>query len=186
MLRRTPKLPTSIIRTPSTRYENFCKQQTNSLYLKGLSRETDLAFDDMYGLILSLNDAETAHQHHQHPLHQVRELLQQQTKQAVFKGTVSWDGFGVWWHVWLDLRLNDAKTAHQHHQHPLHQVRELLYTANKQSVSKGTVSRDGFGFWWHVWLNLSLNDTEAVNQHHQHTLHQVRELLQTENKTGCI
>ncbi len=40
-------MTTSIISTPSTRYENFCKQQTNSLYLKGLSRETDLAFDDM-------------------------------------------------------------------------------------------------------------------------------------------
>jgi hypothetical protein len=39
----------------------------------------------------------------------------------------------------------DAKAAHQHHQDPLHQVRELLQTANKQSVFKGTVSRDGFG-----------------------------------------
>ncbi len=41
-----PKQPTSVISTPSTRYENFCK---NNLYVKGLYRETDLALDDIYG-----------------------------------------------------------------------------------------------------------------------------------------
>jgi hypothetical protein len=30
-----PKLPTSIISTPSTRYENFCKQQTKQAVFKG-------------------------------------------------------------------------------------------------------------------------------------------------------
>ncbi len=31
-------------------------------------------------------DAEAAHHHHQHPLHQVRELLQQQTIRLYLKG----------------------------------------------------------------------------------------------------
>ena len=36
---------------------------------------------------------------------------------------------------------------------------QLFYnnTAPVFNIFKGTVSRDGFGFWWHVWIVLGLN-----------------------------
>jgi len=39
----------------------------------------------------------------------------------------------------------------------LHSLRKILYLNRGNVYTKGTVSWDGFAFWWNVWLVLGLN-----------------------------
>ncbi len=57
------------------------------------------------------------------------------------------------------LDTENGKTRRQTTQtkHPIPDNQELTTPNNSQSALKGTLSRDGFGFWWHVWLILGLN-----------------------------